>query len=77
MVGGVRSQASPISLKSINETFYDVIDALCNRYIGLSPFEVMNADTRDVYDLYVDVIIHDLKEKNPKEFVTSKNATWY
>lgn len=55
-----------------------MIDTLCNRFLGLSPFDVMNADTRDVYDLYVDVIIHDLKEKQgTKKYVTSENATWY
>jgi hypothetical protein len=38
----------------------------------------MNADTRDVYDLYVDVIIHDSKEKQgEKKFVNSKTASWY
>ena len=34
-------------------------------------------DAKTTYDLYVDVIIHDLKEKNKKEFVTSTNASWY
>ena len=47
--------------------------------MGLSPFEVMNSDLRDVYSLYVDVIIHDYKSKNkgePIKWVTSKNASW-
>ncbi len=45
--------------------------------MGLSPFEIMNMETRDVYDLYIDVIIHDYKEKNAKKYVTSANASWY
>lgn len=48
--------------------------------MGLSPFEVMNNDLKDVYDLYVDVVIHDYKNKNksePIEWVTSKNASWH
>jgi len=49
--------------------------------MGLSPFEVMNSDLKDVYDLYVDVIIHDYKSKNktsePINWVTSKTATWH
>lgn len=63
---------------TINESFYEVIETLCNRFIGLSPFEVMNSNTSDVYDLFVDVIIHDLKNKKEKEgWVTSKTATWH
>ena len=48
--------------------------------MGLSPFEVMNADLKDVYTLYVDVIIHDDKEKRGGDrikWVTSKTATWH
>lgn len=41
----------------------------------------MNMDTRDVYDLYVDVVIHDSKEKDHKEdrkvWVTSETASWH
>ena len=53
--------------------------------MGLTPLEVLNSPTRDVYDLYVDVIIHDTREKkvtNQKGkggamWVTSKEATWH
>lgn len=73
--------ASPVQkAKSVREVWFELIDNLCNRFIGLSPFEVMNTDLKDVYDLYVDVIIHDKQEKNIKndgEWVTSKNATWH
>lgn len=50
--------------------------------MGLSPFEILNRPTREVYDLYVDVIIHDRREKNGgtqggDTWVTSENATWH
>lgn len=76
------SSAPPVT-QSVREGFHTIVDALCNRYAGLSPFEVMHSDLRDVYDLYVDVAIHDYKEKTKSEnktdgvFVTSKTATWH
>lgn len=74
-------EAPPIqATRSVREGFYDIIDALCGRFMGLSPFEVMNSDIKDVYSLYVDVIIHDYKSKNkgePIQWVTSKNASWH
>lgn len=64
--------------QSISESFYNVVETLCNRFIGLSPFEVINAETRDVYDLFVDVVIYDSKNKKAKEgWVSSKTATWH
>jgi len=50
--------------------------------MGLSPFEILNRPTREVYDLYADLVIHDMKEKqgnNSKQdvWVTSANATWH
>lgn len=50
--------------------------------MGLSPLEVLNADLNDVFDIYVNCIIHDSKDKktNNKEgdvWVTSKNANWH
>lgn len=48
--------------------------------MGLSPFEVINADLEDVFNLYVDCIIHARREKGQNsndEWVTSKNATWH
>jgi len=39
---------------------------------------VINAETRDVYDLFVDVVIYDSKNKKAKQgWVTSKTATWH
>ena len=53
--------------------------------MGLTPIDVLNSPTRDVYDLYVDVIIHDTREKKVTNqngkggvmWVTSKEATWH
>lgn len=73
------SSAPPVK-KSVREGFHDIIDGLCNRFAGLSPFEVMNTDLEDVYSLYVDVAIHDYKAQNKKAdgvWVTSQTATWH
>ena len=73
--------ASPSTkTNTIDETFFDLVETLCGRFIGLSPFEVLNMETRDVFDLYVDVIIHDRKNNkgNANEtWVTSANASWH
>lgn len=75
--------APPTSNKeNINETFFNIVDVLCNRFMGLSPFEVLNTPTREVFDLYVNCIIHDKKEKGGTknkdvEWVTSQNANWH
>lgn len=51
--------------------------------MGLSPFEVLNTPTREVYDLFVNCVIHDSKDKKTNgknkevEWVTSKTATWH
>lgn len=50
--------------------------------MALSPFEVLNTDIALVFDIYVNCIIHDKKNKNSKnnegeEWVTSQNATWH
>lgn len=48
--------------------------------MGLSPLDVLNADLSDVFDLYVNCIIHDSKNKTNKEgdvWVTSKTANWH
>lgn len=48
--------------------------------MGLTPFEVNNALMSEVFDLYVNCIIHDKKNKKgtkeEAEWVTSQNATW-
>lgn len=75
------NNAPPLKKLTVREVWFELIDNLCNRFIGLSPFEVMNTDLKDVYDLYVDVIIHSKKEnKKPNidgEWVTSQTATWH
>ena len=48
--------------------------------MALSPLEVLNADMQAVFDIYVNCIIHDKKEKTKDKndvWVTSKNATWH
>ena len=49
--------------------------------MGLSPFEVLTTDLEKVFNLYVDCIIHDKKEKSKGEdkdiWVTSHNANWH
>lgn len=48
--------------------------------MGLSPFEVLTSDLERVFDLYVDCLIHDKREKqNNSEdiWVTSQNANWH
>lgn len=72
----------PPSNKTIDEIFFEMIETLCGRFIGLTPFEVLNSPTKQVFELWVDVILHD-QNKNGKqkeeqiEWVTSKNATWH
>lgn len=58
------------------------MDLLTKRFVGLSPFEVLNTPTSEVFDLYVDCVLHDRKEKTKSKqqdaiWVTSKNATWH
>ena len=80
-MGGGEENGTPPIIKSIEESFFDLINCLCGRFIGLSPFEILNRPTREVYDLYTDVVIHDRKEKQGNNeqdvWVTSKNATWH
>lgn len=72
----------PSSNKTIDEILFEMIDTLCGRFMGLTPFEVLNSPTKQVFELWVDVIINDQnkngKQKEEKiEWVTSKNATWH
>lgn len=81
MSGGGGNEASLPVFTSVEETFFDLVDCLCNRFPALSPFEILNRPTREVYDLYADCIIHDRREKGGgkarDEWVTSANATWH
>lgn len=75
-------EVSPPVFKTTDQIYFELIDCLCSRFIGLSPFEVLNRPTREVFDLYVDCIINDRKEKKPgskqkDQWVTSKTATWH
>lgn len=70
---------SPIK-QTIREGFFAVVEFLTSHFNGLSPFEIMNTELQDVYDLYVDVAIHTYKAKkkeNAGVWVTSKTATWH
>ena len=68
---------------TIKESYFNIVQTLCNTYMGLSPFEVMNAPLDEVMDLYVDAVIrHEKQNKKTKptekvEWVNSKNATWH
>ena len=72
----------PSSNKTIDEILFDMVDTLCGRFMGLTPFDVLNSPTKQVFDIWVDVIIHDQNNKDKQneekiEWVTSKNATWH
>lgn len=72
----------PPNDKTIDEILFEMIDTLCGRFIGLTPFEVLNSPTKQVFELWVDVIINDQNKKGKQkeekiEWVTSKNATWH
>ena len=81
----MQSNNAPSQNQTTREHYFDVVDTLCKRFIGLSPFEVLNTDMSVVYDLFVDTGLHDYKDKNENNgnnkhkdvWVTSKNATWH
>ena len=77
----MKLSASPVLDKSTDETYFDILDRLCGRFMALSPFEVLNSPTDEVYNLYVQAVIHDSREKKKgkkqDEWVTSKTATWH
>ena len=81
-MGGDGNNAPPI-FKTTDQIYFEIVDCLCGRFQGLSPFEVLNTPTREVFDLYVDCIINDRKEqptgskKDQDQWVTSKTATWH
>jgi hypothetical protein len=56
---------------------------LCQRFIGLTPFAILNTPFDEVIEIYVDCILNDRKNKKGNkqsggiEWVTSKNATWH
>lgn len=69
------------------ETIYSIIETLTNKFVGLSPIDLLNAPTSEVLELWTDTIINSKKdEKNiptsndetaaEAETVYSYNATW-
>lgn len=80
--GGVEVSSSPTSSNlTTSEILFDIVDSLCGRFMGMTPFEVMNAPLEDVMDLYVDSILHEKRDKKGKSseevWVTSKTASWH
>lgn len=72
---------------SYREAFYSIIETLTNKFVGLSPFELLHAPTDEVLELWTDTIINSKKDKNASptsgekpttevETVYSYNATW-
>jgi len=50
--------------------------------MALTPFDILNADMALVFDIYVNCIIHDKREKGVNKnkgdvWVTSQNANWH
>ena len=66
------------------ETIYSIIETLTNKFVGLSPMDLLNAPTDQVLELWTDTIINSKKEKKTptsrdepiEETVYSYNATW-
>lgn len=69
------------------ETFYSILETLTNKFVGLSPIDLLNAPTDEVLELWTDTIINSKKDgKNTPtsnddptteaEMVYSYNATW-
>ena len=70
------------------ETLYSIIEMLTNKFVGLSPVELLNTPTDEVLELWTDTIINSKKDgKTPRtskdepatevETVYSYNATWH
>lgn len=80
-MGVVNKDAAPTENKTSREIEFDILNKLCNRFMSLSPLEVINADLEDILYLYVNCIIYDQKNNKQTnkevEWVTSKNATWH
>ena len=70
------SKAAP-SNTSISDFYFEVLEMLCQRFMALSPLDILNADMEQVFDLYVSCAIYDTRKKKRESWVTSKTATWY
>ena len=69
------------------ETFFSILETLTNKFVGLSPIDLLNAPTDEVLELWTDTIISSKRDgKNTPtsnddptteaEMVYSYNATW-
>lgn len=71
-------ESSSPSTLTTGEMLFDILDALCGRFVALSPFEVLNAPLADVLDLYVDSVLKERRKKGSTDvWVTSKTASWH
>lgn len=80
------SAAPPDNTKiSYRETFFSIIETLTNKFVGLSPIDLLNAPTSEVLELWTDTIIYSKKDgktaptsrdEPAEETVYSYNATW-
>lgn len=70
------------------EAFFSIIETLTNKFVGLSPIELLNTPTDEVLELWTDTIINSEKDGKPSrinkddqeteaETVYSYNATWH
>lgn len=68
------------------ETFYSIIETLTAKFTGLSPFDLLNANTSEVLELWTDTIINSKKDRKhttagaqitTEETVYSWNSSWY
>lgn len=70
------------------ETLYSIIETLTNKFVGLSPVELLNTPTDEVLELWTDTIINSKKDGKTSqasnaapttevETVYSYNATWH
>lgn len=80
-------KAAPPDNKKITyrETFFSIIETLVNKFVGLSPIDLLNAPTSEVLELWTDTIIYSKKDgkiaptsrdEPTEETVYSYNATW-
>lgn len=79
------NDAPPVK-QTAREDFFNIIEFLCSGFNGLSPFDILNNDLEDVYNMCVDLAISTykknkdnktIKNKDNAVWVTSKTATWH
>lgn len=62
---------------SVDDVYFEILEMLCQRFVSLSPLDILNADMEQIFDLYVTCAIYDHKKKKRESWVTSKTAAWY